>query len=136
MESKCILFTGSKDTGGYGLKRYKNKLYKAHRLTWILTNGEIPTGLFVCHKCDVRNCVNIEHLFLGTNSDNMKDMYSKGRGNNFRGERSPVAKLTQFKVNEIRTLIDTTSMTLQSIANKYNVDRSLIGLIRSNKIWK
>jgi hypothetical protein len=133
--SECILFTGCKDTGGYGLKRYKNKLYKAHRFVWIQTFGEIPDGLFVCHKCDVRACINPEHLFLGTNSDNMKDMYSKGRGNNLRGDNNPCAKLTKEQVNEIRVLL-TYPITLTQIASKYNVDRSLIGLIKANKIWK
>lgn len=133
--NSCILFKGCKDTGGYGLKRYKNKLYKAHRLEWIQKRGDIPDGLFVCHHCDNPACINLEHLFLGTNSDNMKDMYSKGRGNNFKGEGSPCSKLTRVDVVYIRELLKL-NITQQKIADTYKVDRTLISQIKGNKIWK
>lgn len=55
------------------------KAYKAHRLSYIIFKGEIPEDGLVCHTCDVRNCINPEHLYVGTPSDNTKDMYSRGR---------------------------------------------------------
>ena len=53
--------------------------YGAHRVAWILANGPIPDGMLVCHKCDVPECVNPDHLFIGTHKDNARDCASKGR---------------------------------------------------------
>jgi hypothetical protein len=68
---------------GYGSLTAFNKADTAHRVSWMLANGPIPTGLFVCHKCDVRSCVNPAHLFIGTAKDNTRDMIAKGRARFF-----------------------------------------------------
>ena len=83
----CIEFTGNiKD--GYGRYSYgPNRGKRAHRVAWEEVNGVIPEGMFVCHKCDNPPCINIDHLFLGTPLDNMRDMIQKGRkvsGNAFK----------------------------------------------------
>ncbi len=78
-EECCWTWTGSLGKWGYGHFRVDSKTMLAHRVSWMLHNGEIPNGLFVCHHCDNPKCVNPEHLFLGTHQDNIDDMMSKGR---------------------------------------------------------
>ena len=78
----CWEWTGYIDPSkksGYGMLAFEGKTQKSHRVAWILTNGEIPDGMQVLHKCDHRPCVNPNHLFLGTNYDNVQDKISKGR---------------------------------------------------------
>ena len=77
----CWLWTASKNSLGYGRFKFQGKTGGAHRYSYLLVNGPIPDGLCVCHKCDVRACVNPKHLWLGTISDNAKDMVSKNRHN-------------------------------------------------------
>ncbi len=86
--TKCIEYQSKwcqeKGACGYfAIKLEGDKLAKSHiapRVAWELLNGPIPKGMLVCHKCDNRPCINIDHLFLGTHKDNAKDMIQKGRG--------------------------------------------------------
>lgn len=85
--SGCLEWTGEVyKRGGHGTVRRRlngqHLRVRAHRLAWIEANGPIPEGLGVLHRCDNARCVNLAHLFLGTQADNMRDMASKGRGNN------------------------------------------------------
>lgn len=75
----CWQWTGGCFVSGYGQIKVAGKPWKAHRLAWTLTNGEVPDGLFVLHRCDNPKCVRLDHLFLGTNADNSADMVAKGR---------------------------------------------------------
>lgn len=77
-ENECWNWSNETRTG-YGSTRYRGKGCLAHRLSWIVFKGKIPEGAHVLHKCDNRKCVNPDHLFIGNHSDNMKDMFSKGR---------------------------------------------------------
>lgn len=79
----CWMWKGSKDGGGYGTisTARGSAPAKAHRLSWEMRNGPIPPGQFVCHHCDTPACVNPDHLFLGTQKDNMRDCSRKGRVN-------------------------------------------------------
>ena len=77
--SECWLWTGAVNSKGYGNIGVEKKTKVVHRAYWEELCGQIPEGYYVCHKCDVPLCVNLDHLFLGTASDNIKDSVSKGR---------------------------------------------------------
>jgi len=78
-ESECWEWTGAVDyMTGYGKLRWRNGTSSAHRVAWMIRHGQIADGLYVCHKCDNKRCVNTSHMFLGTHADNMADMVAKG----------------------------------------------------------
>lgn len=112
-------------------KNGKNgKTISAHKLSWILHYGPIPDGLFVLHHCDTPPCVRPDHLFLGTQSDNMRDAAAKGRHpsqvnpSTQRGENSACAKLTAAMVLEMRLLRAETGLAYRRIGERYGVTKS------------
>lgn len=123
---------------GYGQINIDRRPHVAHRISWTLTNGKIPDGMCVLHKCDNRKCVRPNHLFLGTNKDNTLDMLAKGRQANgcliTRGENVHTASLTEAQIPEIRSAA-AAGETQRSIAKRYGVRQSAIWMIIHRRSW-
>lgn len=139
----CIEWQRGKGSFGYGsLIGANGKSIKAHRMAWELTKGKIPGGMEVLHSCDNPPCCNPEHLFLGTQKENLEDMTKKGRRNtshNFKpqdGENNNRAKLKKPDIISIKAYLRDGKMSHREIAIIYGVSRSLITLINTERIWK
>lgn len=123
----CWTWTGSKLCSGYGMVKWDGMPQPAHRVSWQIVFGDIPEGFCVCHRCDNPVCVNPAHLFLGTHTDNMRDMVQKGR--------CGTAKLTLANIVAIRKL-RSENWELADIASKFSVTPESIGRIVNRETWK
>lgn len=151
--SGCWIWTGLTARNGYGRMLTKGKggpSTAAHRVSWAIHHGLLPQDMDVCHKCDNRLCVNPDHLFLGTRSDNMIDCSKKGRnimqrhpersslnGNavpRLKGVNHLQAKLTEAQVLEIRRAGGSTTMA--ELARRFGVDPSTVDRILRRKTWR
>lgn len=101
----CFVFPHGDNGNGYRYVKVRPNTYAVHRLAYSVLVGEIKTGLSVLHKCDNRSCCNPDHLFLGTQADNVKDMDSKGR----RGTWSPAGNLNPAKRDDVKAKISVAS---------------------------
>lgn len=137
-EGECWEWMASCYSFGYGQVGVNHKTYSAHRFSWMITNGEIPERLCILHHCDNPQCVNPNHLFIGTNQDNVTDREKKGRGKIKGGEKNINAKLTNEQVAEIRKLYIRNKRGQSSVAlgDKFGVDSSVILRIVNNETWK
>lgn len=132
----CWEWTASTSHGGYGFIGIgrKGKVRYAHRYSWIIHFGKIPKGLLVLHKCDNPPCVNPNHLFLGTQKDNMIDAVLKKRIAT--GEKNGRSKLTENKVDAIRKMYAAGNITMDVLSRLFGVNRQSIGHVINNKTWK
>lgn len=142
----CWLWTGGGAKGGkgngYGLFRFKDpdtgaqRDIGAHCYSWMLVHGPIPDGLFICHSCDIRACVNPAHLWPGTQGQNMQDCIQKGRFTAHgapKGSANHSAKLHEEDIPEIRELLKTTSC--YRVARIWNMSECAISSIRDRITW-
>lgn len=107
---------------------YKNKVFSVPRLVWILFNGDVPTGLSVCHKCDVSLCVNPNHLYIGTHKDNMNDLVSRGRG---RTSNQTMGPNEVIKAKELRA----SGYKVKDIAARFGITPKGMSRILAGKRW-
>jgi hypothetical protein len=133
----CWKWEGPVNSNGYGRFIDKDHHLLAHRVAYELFIGPISDGLNVCHTCDERLCVNPHHLWLGSQSDNLKDAAAKGRM--FRpdtnGERNGNRKLSADHVRTIRAMFSGGQRRYQ-IAERFGVSPGTVGAIIAGKIWK
>lgn len=135
----CWTWIAGKDRDGYGaFALSQHKKVKAHRYSYLLTYGDLPSNMHVCHKCDNPTCVRPDHLFLGTDADNIKDMMDKQRNVVLRGSKSGRAKLTEDQVEEVKKFIGILSPKelAEKFSEKYNVAKGTIDNITYNRTWK
>lgn len=118
---------------GYVTIRVRPHRYLIHILSYVAYIGQIPDGLFVLHACDNPPCWNPDHLFVGTQADNIHDMDKKGRRGIWHpaGERNPSVKITK----EVAAEIKSAQGMQKEIAKQYGVSKSLVSAIKCGVAW-
>lgn len=146
LETPCRIWQGYTN-GNYGTLYVAGKTLYAHRLAYETTYGPIPIGMCVCHECDEMLCINPEHLFIGTQADNMADKVSKGRQvkgdehwarknpDAIRGEKNGASKLSEPQVRKIKGLLRDSRLSHGEIATRFGVVRSTISAIATGGNW-
>lgn len=137
-ENGCMKWIGSYTRWGYGqLRVAPNKTMRAHRFSYFLHYGVFDSSKFVCHTCDNPWCVAPDHLFLGTNKDNVDDCVQKNRMNPpvFKGSSHPNSKLDEEKVREIKRQLKS-GVPVRKISQEFSTHRDNIYLIKNGKAWR
>lgn len=132
-ESGCRIWTSCLDSDGYGYLHNRQgspKNLKAHRVSYEQFVGPIPAGMYVCHSCDVRRCVNPEHLWLGTHEQNQNDRILKGRS--AKGSQFKTAKLNEKIVKAIRAA----NGSMREIGAAFGISPQHVHDVRTRKTWK
>ena len=138
-DKPCKLTIKWLNNGGYSNTMYKGKLMLSHRATYLKNN---PGYTFkpkdvIMHLCDVRNCIEITHLKLGTYKENIRDMVSKGRGiYNNKGSKNPNSTLVEEEILEIRRLYSNGGFLQRQLAKKFGISQQQVSMIVLNKHWK
>jgi len=123
----CWLWTGCVHGKGYGHFKIGKKVEKAHRVSWMLYRGNIPQGYHVLHICDTPPCVNPDHLYLGTNADNVKDRVQKNRSACL--YKNGRLKYTTDKIMEMKQQLNN-GETTASVSRQFGIDNGYLSRIR------
>lgn len=124
---ECIVWTGLLATNGYGKISINGKTISTHRMAYILEYGHIPDGLVVRHLCNIKSCINTNHLQLGTQAENMMDVLNS--------DHNSFAKLTTKQVKDIKKMLSN-GENKEKIANLFDVSYHSIYRIATNRTWK
>ncbi len=130
IDNGCWLYKKS-TSGAYGKIRWNKKWYSAHRVSYEVFKGPIEQGKWVCHSCDTPKCINPDHLFIGSPSENRKDAVNKKRVP--LGEKNHFSKYTDKQVNQMR-LLKNEGFTYTRLAEIFNCSFSYIQYVIKNKI--
>lgn len=131
-DGECWIWQGTVSSNEYGVITLDGVNRPTHVLSYELSNGEIPEGLFVLHKCNRKLCINPDHLYIGTHNDNMRDMADSDVN---KGEGNGNSILTEKDVREIKKLIASRMITYNNIAQNYGVKRQTIKDIALGRTW-
>lgn len=139
-ENGCWNFTGYKDKYGRGAFGYRGSSHVAPRISYLLTKDDIPSGICVLHSCDNPSCINPEHLFLGTQMDNVHDMIIKGRDNfslrnPMKGSLNGQSILNEDRVKQIKSLLNEGRLLYRELAESFGVSRQTITNIATGRCW-
>lgn len=130
--NKCWEWTGTKNKK-YGLFWLNGSMKRAHRVSYEMHCGPITDVDCVLHSCDNPSCVNPQHLFLGSQLDNMQDMIKKGRANKVYGENHPATELSDIDAWLIKNI---DGVKQQVIADWFGTTQNTVSRIRNGKTWK
>lgn len=119
----------------YGTISFKGSALSNHIASYLIHCGEIPKGICVLHTCDYKRCINPDHLWLGTQQDNINDMFSKGRQGICLGENRWNTSLTENDVKSIRKLVDEGYYSKTEIGDMFGVSQSTVNNIKNRKRW-
>lgn len=129
----CWLYNGSTGKDGYARFRYDGKYKVVHRFIYETFYGPLKKEQLCCHKCDVRNCINPAHIFIGSSKDNLQDMVKKGRS--LTGEKNHKCRIKEDDINKIIEMRKNKE-TLESIGKKFEVTKHAIYSILNGRTWK